>query len=223
MIASTGFSAKPTMHFEPATTHSDLGIPTTSYDQAQASFWADLDVKADFTIGSQFPRLIRGPSGSPSSSIPKAYNPGMNAEVPYTPWRLYRGIAPPGLTAAGDHSLVFLGVFSNIANTIRLEVQCLWALGYMNGKLPSVEDEIAHGRVFEETARFQRFVQHRAPYGHGRFYPDLVFDQLPYWDMLLGDLGLRTRRKKNGFRELLEPYTQADYRGLVEEWVEKNR
>jgi hypothetical protein len=145
----------------------------------------------------------------------------MAVEVSYTPWRLYRGIAPPGQTAAGDRSLVFLGMFSNVANTIRLEIQCLWALAYFNRKLPSVDTDVSEKKIFEETALFQRYVQHRAPYGHGPFYPDLVFDQVPYWDILLHDLGLPTARKANAFRELFEPYARGDYEGLVQEWIQK--
>lgn len=221
LVAATGFSAKPTLTFQPASIQSDLGVPTTSLDQTQTSFWAEVDSKADLAIGSQFPRLLVGPFSSPSSSVLKPYHPGMNAEVSYTPWRLYRGIAPPGLTADGDRSLVFLGMFSNLANTVRLETQCLWALAYLNAKLPGVDKDVLEGRVFEETALFQRYTQLRAPYGHGRFYPDLVFDQMAYWELLLHDLGLPVRRKANFFRELFAPYGQEDYRGIVKEWMAK--
>ncbi|KAK3311932.1 cofactor FMO1 FAD enzyme [Apodospora peruviana] len=218
LVASTGYSAKPTISFSPAPSlHSDLGVPTTELSTAQGTFWSELDDKADLAIGQKFPQLLLGPP-EPSE---KPINLGAAREVTYTPWRLYRGIAPPGLTSAGDRSLVFVGMFSNVANTIRLEVQCLWALGYLTSKLPSVDRDVEEGKVFEETALFQRFAQHRAPYGHGRFYPDLVFDQLPYWDTLLSDLGLKTQRKGSKLKELFEPYTQADYRGLVEEWVAK--
>jgi len=147
----------------------------------------------------------------------------MTAEATYTPWRLYRCMAPPGLTAAGDRSLIFLGMFSNIANTIRLEIQCLWALAYLEGKgIPGVQKDIENGHVMDSTAEFQRWTQHRAPYGHGRFYPDLNFDQLPYWDVLLNDLGLPVQRKANRFKELFEPYTQSDYKDIVAEWLAIN-
>ncbi|WYZ43127.1 hypothetical protein EsH8_VI_000826 [Colletotrichum jinshuiense] len=223
LVASTGFSAKPTINFEPASLHSDLGIPTTTLGPKQEAFWNETNAKADRAIGNRFPRLLDGPFLGPSSSKPKPFNPGAAAEVPYTPWRLYRGIAPPGLAAKDDRSLVFLGVFSNLANIMRLEVQCLWALAYFEGKIPNFDRDRRAGRVFEETALFQRWAQHRAPYGHGRFYPDLVFDQLPYWDMLLGDVGAETQRKQSKWAELFESYTPTDYRGMVQDWIAQNR
>jgi len=221
LVLSTGFSAKPAVAFEPAASHADLGLPSTEYTAAQQALWAELDEKADLAIAAQFPRLLRGPFEGPASAAPKPYHAGMAAEVPYTPWRLYRGVAPPGLAARGDRSLVFLGMFSNVANTIRLEVQCLWALAYMTDRLPGLraDDPVAAKGVLAETALFQRYTRHRSPFGHGPFFPDLVFDQLPYWDLLLNDLGLPTRRKANAFRELFEAYSQEDYKGLVQEWT----
>lgn len=254
LVASTGYSAQPTISFSPATLHSDLGLPTSKLTPEQQKFWSDLDSKADGVIGRKFPQLIDGPPQalSPPGSGEthnKSIHLGAASEASYTPWRLYRGIAPPGLThidhsgssgtssSSSSRNLIFIGMFSNIANTIRLEIQCLWGLAYLENKLPHLDHSSKGGRgddpdvrwlrtrtaVFEETALFQRYTQYRAPYGHGRFYPDLVFDQLPYWDVLLNDLGLETRRKGGflGLRELLEAYTQADYRGLVDEWIAK--
>ncbi|KAK0638945.1 cofactor FMO1 FAD enzyme [Cercophora newfieldiana] len=224
LVACTGYSAKPSLTFSPPALQSDLGVPSTSFTKSQSAFWSQLDDRADLIIGNKFPRLLLGPFHSPTSSVPKQFHLGASsdAETPYTPWRLYQGIAPPNLTAAGDHSLVFISMFSNVAATIRLEIQCLWALAYFNHGLPSVRRNREEGKVFLETALFQRYSQRRAPYGHGRSYPDLVVDQLPYWDLLLHDLGLETRRK-GGWRELLEPYTQQDYAGLVDEWLAKKR
>ncbi|KAF6822755.1 dimethylaniline monooxygenase [Colletotrichum musicola] len=222
LVACTGFSAKPTINFEPASLHSELGIPTTEMTPEQAAFWREKSASADEVIGQQFPRLLDGPFQSPSSSKPKPFNPGSSVEVPYSPWRLYRGMAPPGLTANGDRSLVFLGIFSNLANIMRLEAQCLWALAYFEGKIPTLERDVRAGKVHDETALMQRWAQHRAPYGHGRLYPDLVFDQLPYWDALLGEVGVRTRRKGGWWAEFWESYTPRDYRGMVQEWMDRN-
>ncbi|KDN68582.1 putative cofactor FMO1 FAD enzyme [Colletotrichum sublineola] len=223
LVASTGYSAKPTINFEPASLHSDLGIPTTSLGPKQEAFWNEADARADGAIRTRFPRLLEGPFLSPTSSKTRPFHPGASAEVAYTPWRLYRGIAPPGLAARDDRSLVFLGAFSNLANIMRLEVQCLWALAYLEGRIPSLDADRRAGRVFDETALLQRWVQHRAPYGHGRFYPDLVFDQMPYWDMLLGEVGVETRRKAGVWAELWESYAPPDYRGIVAEWIAQNK
>ncbi|KAM7211547.1 hypothetical protein V8F06_013070 [Rhypophila decipiens] len=240
LVAATGYTAKPTITFSPSTLHSDLGLPSTQLTAEQQHFWSQLNSQADQIIGQKFPQLVAGPPvPRPKMSLTekpraKPINLGAASEASYTPWRLYRGIALPGLTkvchAQGDaessgRSLIFIGMFSNIANTIRLEIQCLWGLAYLENKLPHLRDDNTSSTpsIFEETALFQRYTQHRAPYGHGRFYPDLVFDQLPYWDILLHDLGLKTRRKggRLGLRELFEPYTQADYQGLVDEWMSK--
>ncbi|KIX07719.1 uncharacterized protein Z518_02373 [Rhinocladiella mackenziei CBS 650.93] len=217
LITATGFSAKLTLQFTPSTVHSDLGIPSTSLTPVQHQFWEDLEQKADLTIAASFPRLLRGPFKSPSSEIAQPYNPGLDPEMNYTPFRLYRAIAPPGLTVKGDHSVAFISMFSNQANTHRCELQCLWAYAYLNHKL-----DIDTSTVFEETALMTRYVRHRAPYGHGRFFPDLVFDQVPYFDLLLQDLKLRYWRKANIVAELFDSYLSVDYKGVVQEWLKAN-
>jgi hypothetical protein len=67
----------------------------------------------------------------------------------------------------------------------------------------------------------------RHPTGYGGSVPDFAFDSIPYTDVLLGDLGLKVRRKGGDdggwlswFREISEPYGPEDYIGLVGEWSE---
>lgn len=217
-MTATGFTAKPTMSFNPPEIHSDLGIPTTNLTKEQETFWARLDMQSDLNIAGDFPRLLAGPFRGPRSQTPKPFNPGLDPEANYSPSRLYRSIAPPGPTVRGDRSLVFLGVFSNFANHARLEIQCLWAYAYLNSKLA-----IDTNTVFQEASMLSRYSRHRTPFGHGRYFPDHVFDQLPYFDVLLRDLGLKTMRKKNMFAEIFEPYTVADYRGIIQEWLNKSQ
>jgi hypothetical protein len=219
LVTATGFSAKPTLKFLPESSHSDLGIPSSNYTQQQHQFWSSLNAKADATIGESFPRLLAGPFRSPTSIEIQPFNPGMNAESNYTPFRLYRAIAPPGPTKHGDRSLAFVSMFSNLANTPRCELQCLWAYAYLNNSLSISPDPV---KVFDETALLAQYASHRAPYGHGRFFPDLVFDQVPYMDSLLQDLGLKYWRKGNIFAEMFSPYMAADYRGVVQEWLKAN-
>ena len=181
----------------------------------QSQMWTGLDAKADSIIRAQFPRLLSGPFKGPSSNIVQPYVKDVDPEIQYTPFRLYRTIAPPGLTAKGEHSIAFIGYVSNITATIRLEIQCLWAYAYLTGKL-----DIDRSKVIEDAALMSRFHKHRSPYGHGRFFPDMVFDQMPFFDLLLKDLGLKTWRKANLLREVFEPYGQDDYRGLAQEWLQ---
>lgn len=221
LITATGFSAKPTLLFTPTATHSDLGIPSTSLSPDQHNFWDKLNERADQTIRENFPRLLIGPHKSPSSDMPLTtahpYSPTLYPELDYTPFRLYRAIAPPGLTRNRDNTLVFISMFSNLANTARCELQCLWAYAYLNDRL-AIDKE----KVYDEAALTNRYVRHRAPYGHGRFFPDLVFDQLPYFDTLLQDLGLRYWRKGWLGAEVFSAYTAKDYAGCVGEWLAKN-
>jgi hypothetical protein len=216
LVTATGFSVKPALRFTPDTTHSDLGVPSTSLTPSQREFWTDLEARADLRIAADFPRLVAGPFLSPSSATRQPYDAGMDREINHTPFRLYRGIAPPGPTSRRDHSLVFVGIFSNIANAPRCELQCLWAYAYLNHRLKSLQPSTT---VFEETALMTRYVRHRAPFGHGRFFPDLVFDQNPYFDLLLRDLGLPYWRKPNILAELFSPYRGLDYKGVVQEWL----
>jgi hypothetical protein len=218
LINATGYSPRTTIQFIPGVLHSDLGIPTRSMTPEQTQMWTVLDAKADSTIRIQYPRLLRGPFKSPSSNVLQPYVKDVDPEIQYTPFRLYRTIAPPGLTARGEHSIAFIGYISNLASTIRLEMQCLWAYAYLNDKL-----NIDRSEVIEDAALMSRFHKHRSPYGHGRFFPDMVFDQNPFFDLLLKDLGLKTWRKANLLREVFEPYGQDDYRGLVQEWLQKDQ
>lgn len=216
-VLATGYSAKPTIQFNPSSLHSNLGIPTTHLSETQQEFWRALDTKSDQAIHQQYPRLLGGPFQDPRSQTVLPYNPGVDAEVDYSPFRLYRSIAPPGLTANGERSLAFIGVFSNFANHARLELQCLWTYAYLNNKL-----EINEKAAFEEASLMSRYSKYRTPFGHGRFFPDHVFDQLPYFDVLMQDLGLSPWRKSGPLQEIFSPYTVADYNGIISEWMAKH-
>lgn len=216
LFLATGFSAKPTIAFNPPSLHSSLGIPTTQMTDAQEQFWRRLDIKSDQALLAKYPGLLSGPHHATKSDTALRYNPGIDPENNHSPFRLYRSIAPPGLTANGERSLAFVGVFSNFANNTRIELQCLWAYAYLNNKLKIDEKD-----VFTETSLLSRYSQHRTPFGHGRSFPDHVFDQLPYFDTLIQDLGLSPWRKSNIFKEIFSSYTALDYRGLASEWLAK--
>jgi hypothetical protein len=225
LITATGFSVSPPFNFVPENIHFDLGIPSQSMTASEARFWDEMDAKADLEIFSKFPLLATGPTTSHSSpySLPlpltsssAARAKPVNDAHSFSPYRLYRSIAPPGLTVKGDRSIAFIGYYGNIAATVRLEITSLWAYAYLSGRL-----EIDKSTVYRESTLMSRFNMYRTPFGHGRLYPDNVFDQNPFFDMLLRDLGLPWWRKSNIVKELLEPYGQKDYRGLTQEWLRR--
>ena len=227
LITATGFSVAPPFNFLPESIHFDLGIPSQSMTGSEIRFWDEMDGEADSDILAKFPLLATGPTTSHSSpySLPL---PGTSSQTTRAnllndvqsllPYRLYRSIAPPGLTVTGDRSTAFIGYYGNIAATVRLEITSLWAYAYLSDKL-----KIDKSTVYRESAIMSRFNMYRSPFGHGRLYPDNVFDQNPFLDMLLRDLGLPCWRKSNIFKELFEPYGQKDYRGLTQEWLRRTK
>ena len=57
--------------------------------------------------------------------------------------------------------------------------------------------------------------------GSGKSRPDMAFETIPYIDSLLRDLGLNPDRKAGWWREIFEYYGVQDYKGLVDEWMDK--
>lgn len=227
LITATGFSVDPPFKFVPESIHFDLGIPSQSMTTSQVRFWDDMDTEADLDIRAKFPFLALGLTTSqtspyslplPPTASPIAKAKTVNDRHSFSPYRLYRSIAPPGLTVKGDRSIAFIGYYGNIAATVRLEITSLWAYAYLSGRL-----EIDKSAVYRESTLLSRFNMYRSPFGHGRLYPDNVFDQNAFFDMLLRDLGLPCWRKGNIFKELYEPYGQKDYKGLNQEWLRKTK
>jgi len=146
---------------------------------------------------------------------------------------LWRGTAPPLLHT---RDLVSLGNVLQLQGAVRLEVSSIGDYAYMYNKLtpplislarPSVPLHLNAGnaewdKILYDAALFNRFGKWRTPYGFGARHPDDVFDGIPYFDLLLQDLGLNSWRKGWGLvGELFGgSYDQADYRGLVDEWKE---
>ncbi|KAL8712587.1 MAG: hypothetical protein Q9220_003118 [cf. Caloplaca sp. 1 TL-2023] len=269
LITTTGWRWDSNISFLPQSQHFDLGIPSTHHTPSQLSHSAALDTRADTEILCRFPMLAHGPSvgkedlvvpSPPSddkSSSGVSPNPPQNA---HTPWRLFRGIAPPCNHPSRD--LVFLGMMLSLQTVLRSEIAALWAYAYLHDELSSPlapltdrpdfsqtttlpasgsdEDVISEKKkdvdstehtsqqaekMQYETHLLARFGKWRYPMGYGARFPDVVFDGLPYFDLLLGDLGLRRWRKGWGWLgELVGgSYLAGDYRGLVEEWREGRR
>ncbi|KAL8931722.1 MAG: hypothetical protein Q9216_007096 [Gyalolechia sp. 2 TL-2023] len=149
MICSTGWRWDSGIDFLPKTEHADLGIPSAEHTPAQQQHWSNLDAQADLEILNRFPMLSHGPrlhedDDNDERTIPQPKDPviarsadeKLKAEPEkqrreeLTPWRLFRGIAPPANNLKRD--LVFLGHDVESADdaaerTVRAVGICLFA------------------------------------------------------------------------------------------------
>ena len=183
-------------------------VPATIDDGLHSS----LELRADEELLNRFPALRTAPT--PPERLPT----GM------TPWRLFRFIAPPSQVAqpAAKRNLAFLNAITSYQTTIKAELTSLWAWAYLHDELPGLQ---AKG-VTEDEARYEatlwsRFGKWRAPYGMQGRQADFLYDSMPYYDLLLRDLGCRSWRKGWGiFGEIFGSwYTVSDYRGVIGEWM----
>jgi len=205
---STGWKHEPPIKFSPPLLATKLGYPG-SYDPSDA----EMTAKIDKEIISRFPMLKNQPNVTPNRDPAKG--PLASKEMPY---RLYRYTVPPA--TAHDRNFAVAGAFLSLGQPVAAQLQALWITAYLDGSLPltkSKEDMIY------ETELFQRFGHWRFPGGYGGKVGDFVFETLPYYDDLLGDLGLKFKRKNGWYKEITEPYGPKDYKGIVNEWIEKNR
>ncbi|KAK4497508.1 hypothetical protein PRZ48_011959 [Zasmidium cellare] len=231
LIASTGWHWQPTLRFKDTHLHSDIGIPTADLTPSQKSFWNAWDAKTDAEIMSSFPYLATRPHPPNPNETPKS-NPyeaptatDLEKKPDYTPLRLYRTIAPPGLSARNDRTLAFVGFGLNISHTMKSELTGLWIYAYFHDLLTI--DPYRHmgsDKIHYETSLMVRWSTRRHTYGWGQRFPDFMWDGVPFNDLLLADLGLEGCRKGGSWwREAFEPYEHGDYAGLTEEWLGKRR
>ena len=233
LICCTGWKYKPHTQFYPEGIEKDIGVPY--YDPNNEDFANDpIVMKADEVILTRFPRLRDQPSPNqhyrPMRPILTTNQTKATEDVePNRPYRLYRLIAPP--THRFRNSIVFLGAALCIPTTTNMQIQALWATAYLDGKIQGLSSSLASpssARKSEEellwdatlTSRFGRW---RYPTGYGARFPDFASDAVPYWDLLLGDLGLQSKRKGGGLREVYDPYGPEDFSTIVEEWIAKTR
>ncbi|KAI4181150.1 MAG: hypothetical protein L6R41_006791 [Letrouitia leprolyta] len=264
LICSKGWRWDSGIDFLPTSEHADLGVPSADYTPAQEARWNNLEAQADEEILERFPMLANGPGiHDDERVIPKPKNPIIanvsddqlksepekQRKEELTPWRLFRGIAPP---ANPRRDLVFLGMMSSLQTIVRSELSALWAYAYLNDSLSSlvplsyrspspqqqrVPDEKdtkdlsgdapnnTNNPWLYDSALLSRFGRWRFPMGYGARFPDYVFDGVPYWDLLMRDLGLRRWRKGWGWvgEVFGGAYMRAEYADVVDEWRWKGR
>ena len=216
-VASLGWNWRPSIDFRPKEMHAELGLPSTEYTKTQQEMWDKLDARADFEILRRFPKLATAPIRMDQESLAEQGNGALRQAS--TPWRLWRGMAPPSMP---NRDLVFLGVVASLQKAVKSEISSLWAYAYMMGKLGPVksvskppkqlrlEQTVADEKgiaikqlgtvddIMYDTALLQRWGKWKTPYGYGARHPDAVFEGIPYLYMLLQHLRLSSWRKGGG-------------------------
>ena len=168
LIAITGWKITSTIKYTPSNLVSQLGIPTDQLTEKETAMWDTLDSKADDEILAKFPYL--------KIHAPKRVTP---VKAAMTPFRLYRAIAPPGLTAEGDNSIVILKMLGTTSNMALTELQVLWTYAYFKNKLNKGIDK---ENVLWDSALMSRFGRHRNPCGFGAWHPEMNYDAISYCD-----------------------------------------
>ena len=221
LYCATGWTQKPPMKFLPEGIEDELGLPTRT---ALTSHQRHLKEKADSEVLQAFPILANQPQPPrPVTSLSKYQNQFTQSS------HFYRFIVPPSPRLLKRRDIAFAGSVLTIATSITAQVQALWISAFFQNRLPllsdkALRDPAIEARISSESMLWARYTALRHPSvasGFGEQVPDLAFESLPYVDVLVGDLGLRKWRKREGWwwgREWLEPYGHGDYSGLVREW-----
>lgn len=210
-VACTGWVSQSPIKFLPKGMERDLGLPHFSTTTTPAAN------RADHEILHRLPRLASQPPLNPHAKPVET----AHAKAPNEPYRLYRFMVPPA--DLQNRSIAFAGVCLSLNTTLVAQVQALWITAYLGGRLAHL-DEGTQGlqdQIAYETILHSQFCKWRYPWGYGHAFPDLLFDSLPYMDLMLGELGLQAHRKQSVWQEWFSPYSVKDYRYLTEEWLVK--
>lgn len=231
LLAHTGWIHTPSLRFLPEGIERELGSPYLLHNNIgeadHASKQETLMQEADEEILRRFPSLKDGPDWNEGyaaltdqKGVVKA-SPAQDA-----PWMLYRFTVPSSSRFLATRDTAFVGMVSNFGNVITAHLQGLWVGAYFSGQLlnnPSLmcNDREALSELQKDTMLHNRFGKWRYPIDWGNKAPSFIFDAVPFYDVLLTDLGLSRHRKGGPFAEIFCPYGPRDYQDVNEEWVQK--
>ncbi|CAK7210049.1 hypothetical protein SBRCBS47491_000639 [Sporothrix bragantina] len=199
VIYGTGWQQTP-RHYDPQTALS-LGLPVPCSLGPAATVdrdkWETLEAAADKVVLARFPILADPPSFF--KKVPRM-----------TPYRLYQSIVP-----IHDSSIVFLGRISVINAWRVAEVQSLWAVAALDGRVHAMHSTAAMEKEVAETVVWCR----RRYLNKGQLANWFLWDCVSYTDRLLEELGLKSHLGKEG---VLSPCRAKSLSGLVDEYRAKH-
>ncbi|KAI1148421.1 hypothetical protein F4825DRAFT_454508 [Nemania diffusa] len=251
VVCCTGWKCVPPIKFKPDGIAEEIGLPReiTSQPQDRINNTQDGLRQSQYETASDKQEDIRprihaeikarcAPLGfSPRRTLPRDSrtqtdrglalalhsNTPLSHDPREAPYRLYRLLVPASPRFIRLRNLAFIGMHRSIHAVIVAQAQALWVAAFFAGQLLAEREPEAVGRDAAWHAEYGRLRRPRESGGAGASFPDLVFDSIPYADLLLEDLRLRAMRKRGLWANIVRPHLPADYRGLLEEWLAKSR
>ncbi|KAJ8111730.1 hypothetical protein OPT61_g5748 [Boeremia exigua] len=215
VIYATGWEVGGSLEFKPASLATELGMPTRAPLESSES---TLINKTEAYLHATYP-FLRDRDTSRTTHYDSSMRYAQDQDTTQQPYRLHRFIAP--LSFLTDRTVAFTGALYCLGTFPCAYLQSLWITAYFDNVLPKPFAPLETLR--EETYRFTQYCALRGAMSHGRVFPDLVFDSLPYFDQLLKDMGLSGKRKgcQWSFSEAVLSYGPEDYEGLLDAVKEK--
>lgn len=212
LVFATGWKQNQSPIF-PSHLLPDLGLqyPLTKEDPLSAKHWNAMETSSEQKVKDLFPILANPPKEV------QEYDARHICPQTYTPFRLFRNIAPPTLCARGQRDIVVLGTLLNTAVPTYGEVSSLWGVAYLEN-LPFSSSTTA---VLSSLPKMEEDVSLINTWGWVRYrdrsmaYLEGSVEIQDFMDLLVSDLGLEAMRKKETQRRKGQI---CGLRGWVREW-----
>ncbi|KAF1837960.1 flavin-binding monooxygenase-like protein-like protein [Decorospora gaudefroyi] len=210
IVCATGWQKGYTFRFRPEGLGKDLGVPSQHPTPDEQS----LAAKSEAWLYKKFPYLKTRDTSRMHHPNPSFRYAAQQPLSDHQPYRLYRFMVPPDRGLMNGRDIAFAGALFCLGTFPCAYIQSLWISRFFD--LRRTTQSLSSTQALEETYRDTQYCALRGAMSYGSTMPDLVFDTLPYFDMLLTDLEVEGRRKGGGIRECVKSYGPEDYRGLLD-------
>ncbi|KAF2277765.1 flavin-binding monooxygenase-like protein-like protein [Westerdykella ornata] len=218
VVCATGWETNPSIEFIPSSIKETLGLPSAGKpaDPKEKALIKQVEEE----LYNRYPILKQRDSSKKHHPDPaqRQSTRDLGEGSDEQPYRLFRFMVPP--SDIQDRSIGFVGAMMTLGTAPCAYIQALWLAAYFDGTLPLPTSK-SPSEIKYDTYLETQYCALRHAMGYGNKFPDLVFDSLPYFDVLLRDLGFEGKRKGRFTTEYFGSYGPEDYRGLVDEWQKR--
>lgn len=206
VIFATGYQSQTTLFSSTDALALGLNAPLIDEQPENAKYWTETESRAEEDVLRKLPILRHPPLHH-------------KRPVSYTPYRLYRHIAPSTFVAQEDRSLAFVGFLTSVQTTLYSEVAALWAVAWLDGlmDLPASREEMDYDIAKVNVWSRRRYLS------RGRIRQIASAEIQDVTDMLMQDMCLDVYRSGNFLREIFAPPRSQWYKGIVRELLAKKR